>query len=210
MKGLRRAQQFGRAPRGAHRRGSFGKGGRIGGAGVDRAIDRFLGAMGIAAMRQGQRPGQPFADRIGIGRADQMEPPGPPHQRRGIGDQRPLAKGDRPGGDPRRAEAVNKPVPRTPDGNPDRARIEAALDPMKAQLAKLDQAVAATGHLAGSAFTLADAYLVPILFYMDQLPESRRMLGGCAQLKAYLERHLQRPSVKTTIPPPMQSLRAAS
>jgi glutathione S-transferase len=100
--------------------------------------------------------------------------------------------------------------PKSADGSPDRALIDSLVQPIKVELGRLDQVVAATGHLAGESFTLADAYLVPILFYMEQLPESGRLLGECSRLKAYLERHLQRPSVKTTIPPPMQELRAAS
>jgi glutathione S-transferase len=102
--------------------------------------------------------------------------------------------------------------PKTADGNPDRKLIDSVLAAMKLQFEKLDRAVTATGYLAGDSFTLADAYLVPILYYMDQLPESSRMLAECSNLRDYLARHLQRPSVKTTIPPPMSALqlRAAS
>lgn len=99
--------------------------------------------------------------------------------------------------------------PRTPDGSPDRARIDPIQDQMQAQIAMLDEAVAATGYLAGTAFTLADAYLVPILFYLKQLPESWKMLQRSRHLLSYLDRHLQRPSVKATIPPAMSELRAA-
>jgi glutathione S-transferase len=99
--------------------------------------------------------------------------------------------------------------PRTPDGSPDRARIDPIQDQMRAQIAMLDDAVAATGHLAGSTFSLADAYLVPILFYLNQLPESSTMLQQSRHLAPYLERHLQRASVKATIPPAMSELRAA-
>jgi glutathione S-transferase len=96
--------------------------------------------------------------------------------------------------------------PGTPDGSPDRNRIDPIMDSIRAQIAFLDDAVRTTGHLAGTTFTLADAYLVPILFYLRDLPESGAMLQQSRHLLAYLDRHLQRPSVKATIPPPMSSL----
>lgn len=99
--------------------------------------------------------------------------------------------------------------PGTPDGSPDRARIEPIVQAVEAQIAFLDRAVEPTGHLSGDTFTLADAYLVPILFYMEQLPESKDMLVRCKHLSAYLDRHLQHPSVKATIPPPMSALELA-
>lgn len=96
--------------------------------------------------------------------------------------------------------------PGTNDGSPDRMRIDPILQAVEAQLGFLDAAVESTGHLVDSAFTLADAYLIPILFYMRELPESQRMLMRARRLSAYLDRHLQRPSVKATIPPPMSAL----
>jgi glutathione S-transferase len=92
-------------------------------------------------------------------------------------------------------------TPGTPDGKPDRAAIEAALLSMPARFSMLDRAVSATGHLVGGAFTLADAYLVPILFFMTKLPESKEMLVKSKNLLSYLERHLRRDSVRQTAPP---------
>ncbi|HZS82632.1 MAG TPA: glutathione S-transferase family protein [Stellaceae bacterium] len=92
--------------------------------------------------------------------------------------------------------------PRTPDGKPDRARIEGALAPLEAQIGVLDHAVAKTGYLVGSAFSLADANLMPILFYLDKMPESGAMLAKAAALKAYYDRHIARKSIAETIPPP--------
>jgi glutathione S-transferase len=93
--------------------------------------------------------------------------------------------------------------PGTPDGSPNRPAIEAALPKMETQFAVLDRAVAARGHLVGDRFSLADAYLLPILYYMDKRPESSAMLGKAARLKSYLDRHLDRASVRQTIPPAM-------
>src|SRR4029078_12136790 len=90
--------------------------------------------------------------------------------------------------------------PETADGSPDRKAIEAALPDMRTQFAVLDAAVRATGYLAGNSFTLADIDLLPTLFYMNKMPESRAMLAQSKHLKAYFDRHIERPSVKQTFP----------
>ena len=92
--------------------------------------------------------------------------------------------------------------PGTPDGSPNRTVIEAALPKMEQHFATLDRAVARTGHLVGDSFTLADIDLLPILYYMNKTPESAAMLERARSLKAYFDRHMARPSVKGTIPPP--------
>jgi glutathione S-transferase len=93
--------------------------------------------------------------------------------------------------------------PGTPDGSPDRARIDAAIPQMETQIAWLETRLAARPHLAGEAFSLADIYLVPILFYLGKAPESAAMLGRAPATSAYLDRMLARPSVASTVPPPM-------
>lgn len=82
----------------------------------------------------------------------------------------------------------------------DRARIDAALPMMEPQFAVLDRAVAKTGQLVGDGFTLADAYLTPIVFYMSAVPESAALMAKTDHLKAYLERQMARPSVQQTKP----------
>ena len=66
----------------------------------------------------------------------------------------------------------------------------------------LDRAVGKTGHLVGDGFTLADINLLPILFYLDKLPESRAMLRRATNLDAYYKRHTARSSIAQTTPPP--------
>jgi glutathione S-transferase len=83
---------------------------------------------------------------------------------------------------------------------PDRARIADTIPKMEPQFAIMDRAVAKTGHLVGESFTLADAYLTPILFYMNAVPESRPLLAKSPHLAAYLDRHLGRKSVQETKP----------
>jgi glutathione S-transferase len=93
-------------------------------------------------------------------------------------------------------------TPGTPDGKPDRATIDASLPAMPARFSMLDRAVGGTGHLVGDTFTLADAYLVPILFFMTKLPESAEMLSQSPNLRRYWENHRGRPSVRETSPSP--------
>ncbi len=92
--------------------------------------------------------------------------------------------------------------PGTEDGKPNRSVIETALPKLAAQFAMLDRAVAETGHLVGSSFTLADMNLLPMMFYLEKLPESGAMLRQNAKLSAYFDRHLARPSVREAVPPP--------
>ena len=93
--------------------------------------------------------------------------------------------------------------PSTRDGSPDRQAIEATLPDMRRHFAVLDAAVEPSGYLAANAFTLADINLLPILFYMNKMPESRAILAGTKHLRGYFERHFERPSVQRTIPEPM-------
>lgn len=93
-------------------------------------------------------------------------------------------------------------TPGTPDGKPDQGTINVALAAMPAQFSMLDRAVSTTGYLVGDGFTLADAYLVPILFFMTKLPESEEMLAKSRSLQNYLGDQLQRESVRDTSPSP--------
>ena len=91
--------------------------------------------------------------------------------------------------------------PGTPDGKPDRARIDAAWPTLERYLGLIDKAVA-PGHLVGDDFTLADAYMFPILFYLRRMPEAGAAIERAKATVAYIERHRSRPTVRDTIPPP--------
>ena len=91
--------------------------------------------------------------------------------------------------------------PGTPDGQPDRAAIDALLPKVEAALDVLEDAVS-SGAIGGEAFGRVDAYLVPILFYLRNMPEGGPMLAGRPRLTAYLDQSLARPSVQSTMPPP--------
>jgi glutathione S-transferase len=71
---------------------------------------------------------------------------------------------------------VSYAFPDTPDGKPNRARIDAALPVMEKQLATLEQAIGKTGYLVGDKLTLADINLFPIAFYLQRFPESKAMM----------------------------------
>jgi len=91
--------------------------------------------------------------------------------------------------------------PKTAGGAPDRAEIDAALPGLLRSLDVLEERLAGRDTLANGSFTYADACVLPQLHYMDGLPESGQAMAGRKAVRAYLERHRQRPSFQRTIPP---------
>jgi glutathione S-transferase len=89
-----------------------------------------------------------------------------------------------------------------PDGAPDRTRIDAVLPKVRDIFALLERELSARDYLAGDDFTLADAFLLPVLHYMRQLPESQDMLAASPHVSAWYDRMMARPSVAGTVPPP--------
>ena len=92
--------------------------------------------------------------------------------------------------------------PKTADGKPDRKAIDAATPAVREQLAILDRGVARTGYLVGDQFTFADINLLPILYYVRQLPEGAEALAAASHLAGYYDRHAARSSFARTVPPP--------
>jgi glutathione S-transferase len=90
--------------------------------------------------------------------------------------------------------------PKTGDGKPDRPAIEAVLPSLQRELGLLDQAIAKTGYLAGKSYSFADINVMPILYYLQMLPEGAEAIGKLPHLAAYYERNAARPSFKNTIP----------
>lgn len=89
--------------------------------------------------------------------------------------------------------------PGTPDGKPDRGRIEKVMPEVERRLKELDRAVAG-GYLVGATFTLADVFLIPILQHLQNAPETGPMIAKLPALKAYCDRLAARPSVIATAP----------
>lgn len=96
--------------------------------------------------------------------------------------------------------------PRTSDGKPDRAAIDGVLPAMQKQIDLLDKAVGRTGYLAANGFTLADIYLLPILYYVQRCPEGAAMLKPAKNLGGYFARHSERPCFKASTPPPISAM----
>ena len=92
-------------------------------------------------------------------------------------------------------------APKTADGKPDSKTIEAVTPAVRLQLGVLDNAVSATGYLVGDQFTLADINLLPILYYVRQLPEGATALAPATHLGRYYDRHATRSSFVRTTPP---------
>jgi glutathione S-transferase len=86
-------------------------------------------------------------------------------------------------------------------GKLDREAIEAVMPAVREQLGVLDSAVAGTGHLVGDQFTFADINLLPILFYIRQLPEAAELFAAAPHLAGYYDTHAARPSFTRTVPP---------
>lgn len=90
-----------------------------------------------------------------------------------------------------------------PEGAPDRPKIDAVMPKMRDMFGVLDRELGRRAYLSGSAFNLADMFLLPIVFYLRQMPESAELLTASANLAAWFARVSERPSAQTTIPPPM-------
>ncbi len=101
-----------------------------------------------------------------------------------------------------RAYFLSHVFPRGSDGKPDRKVIDQAVPELEKQMAALDRAVAKTGYLVGRGYTLADISLMPILFYVRQLPEGAAAIEAAKNVAAYYARHAERPSFEKTTPPP--------
>ena len=92
--------------------------------------------------------------------------------------------------------------PGTPDGSPNREKIDGALPTVRQQAEVLDRTIAQTGYLAGTDFSLADIDLMPMLYYLHKLPEGSEVIKSNRNLDACYERLAERPCFKATIPPP--------
>jgi glutathione S-transferase len=90
--------------------------------------------------------------------------------------------------------------PKGADGQPDRAVIDAALKEARHHLGVLDAALKGRDFLAGEALSIADLFLVPILFYVRLMPEGARLLKPRANLRRVHDALMARPSFAATKP----------
>ncbi len=79
------------------------------------------------------------------------------------------------------------------DGNVPQDKIDSAVKRFPRMYAMLDSGVG-DGYLGGDSFTMADCFLMPILFSAQNFPEGKSFLEQSPALKAYYDRIAQRPS----------------
>jgi len=85
-------------------------------------------------------------------------------------------------------------------GQPDEAKIAAALPHVIEQLGILEKALAGSPYLAGDAVSLADFLLFPIIVYLRVTPEGDAALKKAPKLLAWFGRMAARPSAAATDP----------
>jgi glutathione S-transferase len=90
-----------------------------------------------------------------------------------------------------------------PGGAPYRAKIDAVLPAMREMFTILDGELGKRPFLAGETFTLADMFLLPLLYYLDQMPESGAMLRASPNVVTWFDLVSARHSAIETVPPPM-------
>jgi glutathione S-transferase len=88
-----------------------------------------------------------------------------------------------------------------PGGVPDPAVLEALLPKVREVFGVLDRRFAEQPYLAGEAFTLADMFLFPLIWFMRLKPESGALLQASAHLLGWYDRVAARPSAVATEPP---------
>ncbi len=81
---------------------------------------------------------------------------------------------------------------------PNREAIDAVLPKVRASLDTLEDAI--REEQIGDGFDVVDAYLIPILAYLQRAPESGEIIQKSKVLSAYLKRGLERECVRATMP----------
>ncbi len=85
-------------------------------------------------------------------------------------------------------------------GTVDEAAIAAARPKAELALAEIERLMGEGPWLVGSAITLADLWLAPVLAYFRMVPEGQAAMAARAGLAAWFERIAARPSFQKTIP----------
>lgn len=85
-------------------------------------------------------------------------------------------------------------------GQPDEAKIAAAVPKLVEQIAIFERALKDSPYLAGAEASLADFALFPILVYVKATPEGQAALSKAPALLAWFARMAARPSAAATDP----------
>jgi glutathione S-transferase len=90
--------------------------------------------------------------------------------------------------------------PKGDGGQPDRRVIDQAVSEMPAQLAALEKVYERGDFIAGEGISFADLFVAPILHYLEQMPEGKRLLSDMPNIRRAQGVIRQRPSFVTTAP----------
>ena len=90
--------------------------------------------------------------------------------------------------------------PKGTEGKPDRTVIDSAVNEFPGRLAILDAAYGERDVLAGKAVSMADLFLAPILFYVEQFPEGKELLPKFANVMRAQNAIRARASFRETSP----------
>ena len=85
---------------------------------------------------------------------------------------------------------------------PDQAAIDQAKPDVKANLMVFDRALGESRYLAGETVSMADLFLLPIVFYLANfVPEKEELMADRPNLRRWLGDMSKRPSFAKTMPP---------
>ncbi|MBM3488954.1 MAG: glutathione S-transferase family protein [Alphaproteobacteria bacterium] len=84
---------------------------------------------------------------------------------------------------------------------PDEAAIKAMLPEAERQIDLVERALAEGGWLAGSSMSLADLFLMPVFYYLNQTPEGRPLLQARPNIQATGRKVEALASFQATMPP---------
>ena len=87
------------------------------------------------------------------------------------------------------------------DGSPDRNKIDKAMEENRRQLGLIDRTLQKYPHLAGDEISLADLFLVPIIFVLSHMPEGKEAVSAVPSVQAWQQKLADRASFRNTMPP---------
>ena len=79
-------------------------------------------------------------------------------------------------------------------GQSDLDAIQAAVPKVKTALAAIENIATGSAYLLGEQITLADFFLMPVIYYLSKTPEMEAAMSDTPKLKAWWEVLSQRPS----------------
>ncbi|MEM1311309.1 MAG: glutathione S-transferase family protein [Cyanobacteria bacterium P01_H01_bin.153] len=84
-------------------------------------------------------------------------------------------------------------------GQTDEAAVAAAVPKVQTALKAIAAIASCSPYLLGAALTLADLYLLPVVFYLSNTPDWETVIGATPQLKTWWETARQLPSFQQVL-----------